>query len=256
MLALADIAGIPVSLTEDGEALQFNLQEVCCNAAKRVKLLEISPALLNKSLRYPEIVYVHHSRVILKADESNWPDVYSYDIIDIPPGLLGIEYIKTHVFYGGSVTGQAACVVHVFSGTLTVMMQRNRPKADIYEFETHVDEALLIMVKTGQKVAIPSGFFYTFVNTTEVPVVFARIVSSEHTADYNLLKRENGLGYYLISKNARLELVSNPRYRTLAKVKKTNLQDLNSRCGYTPDAECPLYDEVKSSPQVFKSMLI
>jgi oxalate decarboxylase/phosphoglucose isomerase-like protein (cupin superfamily) len=255
MLALAEIAGLPVSLADDGEVLQFNLQEVCCNTAKRVKLLDISPSLLNKSLRYPEVVYMHHSRVLLRADESSWPDVYSYDIITIPAGLLGIEYIKTHIFYDAGAEGKAACVVHVFSGTLTIMLQKNKPKLDRFDIETHVEEAMLIMLKQGQKAAIPAGYYYTFVNTTESPVVFARIVANEHTIDYTLLKRENGLAYYLISKNARLELVNNPRYRTLAKVKKVNAAELNTRCSYSPDDQSPLYAEAKLKPQVFKEML-
>ncbi len=256
MLALADIAGLPVSLAEDGEVLQFNLQEVCCNAARRIRLLDISPALLNKSLRYPEIVYIQHSRVLLKEDEVNWPAVYSYDIISIPSGLLGIEYIKTHIFYEAGAQGKAACIIHVFSGVLTIMLQKNKPRTDIYDIETHVEEAILIMVKSGQKAAIPAGFYYTFVNTTESPVVFARIITSEHTIDYDLLKRENGLAYYLISKNARLELVNNPRYRTLAKVKKVNAAELNMRSSYTPDDRLSLYAEAKLRPQVFQTMLI
>lgn len=211
---------------------------------REVKLQDINPVLLNKALRYPEYVYSHHNRLVPNMENCSWPDNCGFDLIAIPVGLLGIEYVKTHVFYAEPERGRVACVVQVFNGNLTVLLQRNKPKKDIFDIDTHVDQMFLVKVKASEKLAIPTGYMYTFINTSSSSVVFSRVIGNEHILDYAKIRRENGLAYYVIAKNARTEMVANPRYRTLAPVKKISLADLNTDCEYIPNSEIGLYDEV------------
>lgn len=253
MLKQLEIAGIPLSLDELTERIFVDESRVSYGKSGNVRLIEISPVLLNKALRYPEVVCTYYTNLRL-SDEPEWPNDFAFDVINIPVGLLGIEYIKTHVFGTDPATGSIACVIQVFSGELTILMQRNRPKQDRFDIDTYVDEVTLVQLGAGEKVAIPSGVLYTFVNAGLVPAVFARIQAADHVVNYQTLSRECGLSYYLISKNARMELVPNPRYRGIAPVKKVKSKDLNTRSNYVPDSGKCLYDEVKSNREVFENL--
>lgn len=244
MVTLLELSGVPIIFDEDQERLRYDEAQMHCRCSQSVRLSDISPTLLNKSLRYPEDVYMHHVDVIPRNQLADWPTTYHYDILSIPVGLLGIEYVKTHVFDTEEGRGSQACVVEVLRGALTVLLQKNFPRKDIFDIETKVSDVMLIKVSTGEKLAIPCGYMYTFVNAEMVPVVFSRVIISEHVLDYQRIKRENGLAYYLIAKNARLETVANPRYRQLAPVKQINISELNDTVNYAPEVGMSLYDEV------------
>ncbi len=256
MVTLAAIAGIPIGLDDDSSEVVYDVEDVVCGSTKRVSLREITPALLNKALRYPEQVYKQHCNMVMREDAERWPQKFNYEIIYLPAGLLGIEYIKTHIFYTDCDQNKAAAVIQVIMGVLTVILQKNKLKRDIYDIELAVDEARIMEVKAGQKVTIPSGYYYTFVNTYETPVVFARVVAEDQLLDYDTLQRVNGLAYYLIAKNARQELVTNPRYRGLVEVKKIRVEDLNAVAGYKSDPQIPLYQEVCNNCMAFEAMLL
>lgn len=244
MVKLVEIVGIPLNFDEEVAKLYYDEQQVQWRGGKStVKLTDLTPALLNKALKYPENVYAKHIGMQLACHDC-WPADYYLDLLTIPVGLLGIEYIKTHVFYTEDCPGMVASVVQVYVGKLVVIMQRNRPKHDRYDIETYVDEVVKIELKSGEKLAIPTGYMYMFVNTGSVPVVVARLIKKEHQIDYGIIRRENGLAYYLIAKNARLEMVPNPRYRNMVPVKKIKLADLNERTGYVPQEDKCLYEEV------------
>jgi len=242
MTVLSQVSGLPISVCDEVEDLLYSDEDVDCGQGVNVSLREIAPSLLNKALLYPELVYKCHRSVRMKTHCEEWPASYQYDVVYLPDGLLGIEYIKTHIFYGQMATSTAS-IIQVFTGQLTIMLQKNRKRQDIYDIETHVEEAMMVDVEPGMKVAIPAGYFYTFVNTGPDPVVFARVVAREHIADYEYLRRENGLAYYIISKNARKEIVVNPRYRTVPDIKQVPAQVLNTTTTYKPQGRNPLYSD-------------
>lgn len=255
MLLLTDVSGLPLHVEEEMDNLRYDQNEVTCSGCREVSLMEIVHSLLNKSLRYPESVYSHHQRMLRVQDTTLWPENFTYDVMYIPAGLLGIEYIKTHIFHMSPNYAPAACVVQVLEGVLTLVLQKNKEKDDPFDIATCVDEARILQLRRGEVAVIPSGYYYTFINTQEVPVIFARVIGVEHIVDYQTLRRENGLAYYLISKNARQELVSNPRYRSTVDVKKMSVADLNSRYSYE-QSDKPLYEQVKSQSHKFSSMLL
>lgn len=257
MVKLVEIVGVPISFDEEVAGLHYDDQQVSWRGgSSTVKLADLTPALLNKSLRYPEVVYAKHLGMELACHHDCWPQDYYLDIMTIPVGLLGIEYIKTHIFHTSECAGVMASVIQVYAGRLTVVMQRNRPKQDRFEIETYVDEVIKADVRPGEKLAIPAGYMYTFVNTGSLPVVFARLTKKEHEIDYRMISRENGMAYYLIAKNARLEMVPNPRYRNMVPVKKVKLADLNDSVCYAPDVEKCLYEEVYADAARFNNIWI
>jgi len=225
MVDLSEVSGLPLKFDE--ETCQIITESgVRFESEKTVSLSEITPILLNKSLRYPEKVYTqYHNLTNEKIGNTN----VSYDLMVMPIGLLGIEFIKTHIFYSNYQEGYYDAMIEVLHGNLTVLIQKNREKQDPYQYETYVDEVGIFTIRKGERLSIPTGYFYTFFNTSITPVVFAKIASCNHCqADYELFKKEKSLAYYLISKNAKVEVVANPRYKIDCQVKFYNSKKLRN----------------------------
>lgn len=197
-----------------GDGIEASEQIVCLN--------EIIPVLLNKYLKYPEIVYKYHPKVkVTKHPEGT---EYSYNMFYIPYGLLGVEFIKTHVYYSPYEEGKYDALIEVHSGTVTVVMQRNGEKEDEWDINTYVEELKVVHLKKGQKMAIPTGVYYGFVNTGLSHAVFSMVTSANHQQiDYESLKRERGLACYVICKNSKVAAVANPKYKIKTKLVAASL---------------------------------
>jgi len=225
MIDLSEVSGLPLKFDEEHCQI-LTTPEVKFESERVVVLSEIIPILLNKSLRYPERVYKQYHN-LTNGKPSN-PSV-SYDILVMPIGLLGIEFMKTHIFYSDHQEGYYDSMIEVLSGNLTILIQKNREKEDSLQFETYVDEVEIFTLRKGERLSIPTGYLYTFFNTGITPVVFAKIASINHEgADYRIFKKEKGLAYYLISKNAKVEVVANPRYKIDCQVKFYNSKKLKT----------------------------
>src|SRR6185369_2815659 len=205
MTDLSVICGLPIKLDEESEAIFYD-DSVVFEKQINVALSEITPILLNKFLRYPETVYRYYSNVSYRPDQRILSKNASYNVIQIPYGLLGVEFVKTHIYYSEFVHNKYDCIIEVIRGELTVLVQKN---SEVDEFDaefdsaTNVEEINIINVTAGEKICIPTGVFYTFVNCTNRNVIFA-IVSGKNSKpiDYSILYRERGLAFYIISKNA------------------------------------------------------
>lgn len=249
---------MPVGFDEENGVFRYDTEKVHCKQTKPVPLANIIPGLLNKSLVYPTYAYwVNHNMHWKTEVEAEYS--LAHDVICIPSGLLGIEYNRSHIYITPEILGKGACIVEVYQGVLTVILQKNKPSDDIFSFEVKVEDAKLLRVKAGEQAIIPSGYFYTFINATERAVIFARVVNKQSALGYEFLKKVNGLAYYLIAKNAREEMVYNPRYYrnevTPIKVKKINAKDLNKNMGYDYD-DSHLYTRVCDRAEELLAVLI
>lgn len=225
MIDLSNISGLPIFFDEETASISYE-DCVNCSVSDDIQLNAIIPTLLNKYLKYPEVVYSHHKN-LAHVNDLDGLNGFTYDIVVIPYGLLGIEYIRTHVYYSNHVEGKYDCIVEILSGELSVVMQKNDDEDDPYAFETQVDHMQLITLKKGERLAIPTGYFYTFVNTSSEPVVFSKVAGADHEpVDYNVIQKERGLAYYVISKNARTEVVPNPKYKINNEIQFVSLDDL------------------------------
>lgn len=211
----------------------------------KISLKNLIPALLNKSLHYPELVYEEHVQVFHEDHRNVANTGISYDVLCLPAGLLGVEFIKSHVFYAPAEepNGTVSTVVEVIFGVLTIIMQKNLAK-DEFEFHTSVQEGLIVKLHKGEKIAIPKGYFYTFINTEETPVLFVRIYRKKGILDYSILKKERGLAYYCIRKNARQEIVHNPIYRNIPQIKELTANAFLDLVDISPQRS--LYTEMMS----------
>lgn len=244
---LAQVAGIPLTIGLDLDEVSFPSDQVKCLSTIKVALKEL--LLLNRSVQHPENVYTIHQGVRYIEDTQAWPEDLNYDLICIPAGLLGIEYMKSHIYFASS--GVISSVVQVISGELTILLQKNKPESAF----PIVEEMCMVNVKAGEKAVIPAHFYYVFVNTGELPTVFARVALRDHVADYQHLNKQNGAAYYLISKNALPQLVANPKYRIRPVVKQISANELNHKAGYILPSHTPLYGDTKAQPTLMRQLM-
>lgn len=244
---LAQFAGFPLNIGLDLDEVSFPLEEVNCLSTVKVALTDL--LLLNRSVQHPKNVYTIYQGVKHVDDQHNWPEDLNYDLVCIPAGLLGIEYMKSHIYHASA--GVISSVIQVISGEATILMQKNKPNSAF----TMVEEVVMATVKAGEKAVIPADYYYVFVNTGEEPVVFARVAQRDHIADYQHLTKQNGAAYFLISKNALPQLVANPKYRIRPVVKQLSASELNRKAGYILPAHTPLYGDTKAQPTLMRQLM-
>ncbi len=244
MLNFLDLCSLDIHYDLESNAILVG-EHIKYNQFQKIRLRNLSPVLLNKSLTYPEDVYEEYNGVFDDKDSMAAQGMMSYDLINLPAGLLGIEYIKTHVYFdlNTSEDKKISSIVEVLYGSLTVLLQKNKPQ-NTFEICNRVDEAYLAHINQGEKFVIPNGFYYTFINSSESPVIFSRAYSNYSIADYQALKKERGLAYYCIRKNGRQEIVLNPLYRNTPPIKEVDCEC--SLMGCQVDVKRSLYEQVRN----------
>lgn len=217
MLDLQNICELPIQF--DTETGKFVLDEsLNCDNDRDVRLTEIIPILLNKYLKYPEIVYTRKKNILKKGDKAGAH--VSFDLLSLPAGLLGIEFSKTHIYSSTESEGKYAAAIQVLSGEMYAIIQKNKPHEDQFQMDTFVDDFMILNLKKGNKLLIPSGYYYKFINTGNSTLILSKLSSDNNKPlNYELLRREKGLACYVISKNAKVETVANPKYKVPARLK-------------------------------------
>jgi Glucose-6-phosphate isomerase (GPI) len=227
MIDLQSNSGLPLLFDDINEKFRYG-EGVIFDSLQRVPLSSMIPGLLNKALKYPETVYLEHKNIRHQQDDEIFRSTgMHFDIVMLPSGLMGVEFIRSHIFYAESkekdVQGVSE-IIESLSGNLTILLQRNEPKGE-WDFDTRVSEGLVVKLKEGEKMVIPTGYYYTFINTRIHPVVFSRFYSEKCACDYSRFQKEQGLAYFAIRKNAKQEIVLNPRYREIPKIEKRTAEE-------------------------------
>lgn len=248
MLNFLDLCSLDIHYDLESNAILYG-EHIKYTQFQKVGLKNLAPVLLNKSLTYPVEVYEEYIGVFHESDQAEAQVGLSYDLINLPAGLLGIEFIKTHVYYAPEKTDSdnISSIVEVLHGSLTILVQRNMCK-DQYDCYSRVNDGYLVKLNKGEKFVIPDGYYYTFINTSEDPVVFSRAYRKNCVADYNQLKKERGLAYYCIRKNGREEIVMNPLYRGTPQIKVVNCE--HCLIDHSLDTKRSLYDQIRNQIQI------
>lgn len=251
MVNLLDNCNLTINLDTKSDTLILS-EDVISKQSQTISLFSLLPILLNKSLSYPKQVYNEYNTLYHNEDKFLSTLGISFDLIYLPAGLLGIEYIKTHVYYTPETdtVGSYTTIIEVLYGKLTIILQKNQISED---FDTSVQEGYVIKISKGEKCAIPRGYFFTFINTGEIPVIFTKINKDTTHIDYTLLRREGGLAYYCIRKNARAEIVLNPRYKSIPTIKKIKPDYFLS--GLNFNWTSPLYEILKEEEEILSEVL-
>lgn len=252
MINLRDTSSLSVTFDNRDNAIFFP-EHISSSRIERVKLEELKPILLNRTLVYPDKVYTEYHDVSSNDDQQVYEKFgIHYNMVVLPTGLLGVEFTKSHIYAADSQSKNVTCVVEVIKGGATVLMQKIKPKED-YEIETTVEDIIIVKVKTGEKLPIPSGYQYSFINTRNHPLILSRVYLTDGRIDYRTIRREQGLSYYVIRKNARQEYVKNPRYRETPKLRSIKCDTYNRKYKISPVK--PLYLQIIEDMKKFRDLL-
>jgi oxalate decarboxylase/phosphoglucose isomerase-like protein (cupin superfamily) len=230
--------------------------DVVIGNTETIPLDDVRATLLNKTIRYPDYVYIEYRRMFSKNDEKKFNENnLKHNLLIIPPNLLGIEFAKTHCYTSPhKEESHMACILECVYGVMTVVLQARKPRV-IAEDPAEVFEVGILKAKRGEKVVIPSGYDFTIVNTRSQVSVISKIFMCDYRLDYRTIQKEQGLAYYVIRKNARQENVINPKYRFVPKLnKKVKPADLMKK--YKIDQKTSLYQQALKNPKKFTSLLI
>jgi oxalate decarboxylase/phosphoglucose isomerase-like protein (cupin superfamily) len=254
MLDLSTYLGIPLMYDNRKDKL-LPSSEVVIGETCVIPLEDVRATLLNKTIKYPDYVYVEYRRMFHKDHEKKFMEHnLKHNLLIIPPNLLGIEFAKTHCYTSPhKVDNSMAVVLECVYGVMTVVLQTRKPRENL-EDPAEVFEVGILKAKRGEKVVIPSGYDFTIVNTRSQVSVISKVFSCDYRLDYRTIQKEQGLAYYVIRKNARQENVINPKYRYVPKLnKKVKPADLMKK--YKIDHKTSLYEQVLKNPKKFVSLL-
>lgn len=192
------------SMILDGSEL--DLMDLTCTRSGTVNIGDMENQLLNQELQYPEEFY---SRYLgLDNDDILSSKKIKYNLTVIPGNLAGIEYVKTK----SKRVPRYAKILEVAHGSGTVIMQSiSGSKGDV----------IITKMKRDQKLIVPGGYSMAFINTRQSTAVVSEIYYSE-ARNQTSLDDMRGLSYYVIRKNAKQEIVQNPKYRMAPDYRKVD----------------------------------
>jgi len=253
MINLQDTSGLPLLLNTQDNSLQ-PAGEITFDKRDRIKLENLKPVLLNKTLRYPIDIYSEYGDICIPDDQKCFKkSKLHYSIILLPPGLLGIEYNKTHIFSPDQDQNDISVIVDIIYGKGSILIQRVKEKGE-YDFDTEVDFVAHSKIRKGNRVVVPQNYMYTFINPSNYPLIIARLYEDDGKIDYRSMRKEHGMSYYLIRKNARQEIVRNPHYKEVPPLKKFHKKKYLRK--YSCSSKKPIYTQFMKKPKKFCKLLV
>ena len=232
MLALDKSTGLPLVLREDF-SLEFGsglspVDPVAVDFSKlRVDLRNQSVSAARRAL------YWIYRGAVLEADQEKMGRAgLRYDLLVMPPGKLGEEFVKTKGHYNSLKAGTDVSypqLLEISHGEAFLILQR--PSAD----PARLLELYLFSVGRGDKVIVPPGFGAVVVNPGKEVLVcssWQAAVNEESAEAYEVL---GGAGYY-VAESSRLsregdtkkdfEFAPNLNYKLLPKLQEAGVREL------------------------------
>lgn len=228
-----------LALTYDSGKLISHEGSVDTGSREVVPIDEVRPQLLNPELSCPVVFYYVFGRIDRKSILKR--KLLRFDMYVIPPNLAGIEYVKTK----GMRTASYPILIEVVHGYLTLILQIDREDEDGYP----ITRSSVIKMKRGEKYVIPPDSGFVFVNTRRATTAVSMIRSSKGLLQ-SVFDDMRGGAHYVIRKNARQEVVQNPSYREVKRVKACKPEDLYKHFGLT--VKTPIFKQILRKYDRFK----
>jgi oxalate decarboxylase/phosphoglucose isomerase-like protein (cupin superfamily) len=210
-------SGLPLYF--NGEEIQSDEFFSC--ATSTITLDDIRPQLLNQELDCPDIFYLKY-KDIDNANDYFKNQGLRVNLYLIKPNLAGIEFVKTKA---------TKCASHprlfeIIYGGGNVLLQKyvGPDENKIYR----------VQVKKGSKFFIPPGYSICLVNTRQASTLIAVEISSRDARTRVVLEDKRGMSYYIIRKNAKVEIVKNPAYKMVDEIKELSFETLIEEKRITP----------------------
>ncbi len=190
--------GLPIFFNDD---MTIDINGLVYTDLKTFYLEDLRSQLLNPNLKGDLRIYS-----LLESIDNN--DIYkrkniSVSLITVYPVIVGIEYAKTH----GFMFNANPILLDIAYGRGRVILQKVKSR-----FE---NEIIVSPLSKGKKIIIPPGYSFKVVNTGKSPLLVVEIGSANRTRSLSHLDEMQGMGYYIIRKNCKHEIVRNPNYRII-----------------------------------------
>ena len=168
----------------------------------------------------------------------------TFGLVLLPPGKIGVEYIKTHGHYHsympGSQIGYPEVYTH-YSGSLYLLMQRRASQQD-----TRLDDCVLYKMIPGQSIMIPPGYAHILINPSGEAGLMAGLYSRNSVHDYAPIDQMRGAAYYLTEQDGELAVLPNPAYPASPALRE--ITQLDGSAFTPPDADHPLWKSFVTNP--------
>ena len=195
-----------------------------------VKIDDMRSQLLNPDLSCPVIFYSIYTGIDRKSllKRKN----LSFDVYIVPQNLAGIEYVKTR----GMRVGNFPILLEVIHGYITIILQTSEIDVDLGGIRS-----MIVKLKKGEKYVIPPQNDFVLVNTRQSTAAVAMMRSTKGRI-LDVFDETRGGANYIIRKNARQEIVQNPYYRLVTRVRSCKPENLYKYFGLT--AKTPIFKQI------------
>ena len=212
--------------TSSGLPLYFNGEEIQSEdfssaSISTVYLEDIRPQLLNQDLDCPESFYTKY-KDIDDSKESIKKQNLRVNIYLMKPNLAGIEFVKSKATRCSSYPR----LFEIIYGGGNILLQKY--------ISPRENRIYRLQVKKGSKFIIPPGYSICIVNTRQASTLIALEISGRESRSRVVLEDKRGMSYYIIRKNAKVEVVRNPAYRIVDTVGKLDMDKILDEIGITP----------------------
>lgn len=160
-----------------------------------------------------------------------------YDLIIAYPGKVGREFVKTS---GHEHIGPYPEIYEVLHGTALFVMQKGTGD--------NLEHFAALRAGVGDKILVPPGYAHATVNIGAAPLVFADLVMDACKNEYGVVKRNHGMGYYVLDDADNPVFEKNPNYRDHPPVKRLSPSE-RPELGLTRSET--VYDVLVTRPDTF-----
>jgi len=230
---LQSSSGLPLYF--NGEEIQSG--EFAQSSSSTIELNNIRPQLLNQDLDCPEIFYTKY-KDIDKPEEYFKKKNIRINIYMIKPNLAGIEYVKTKATKCKSYPR----LFEIVYGGGNVLLQKY--------IGPNENRVYRLQIKKGSKFIVPPGYAVCLINTRQTSTLISIEISTRDARSRVVLEEKRGMSYYIIRKNAKVEVVRNPAYKIVDKVEKLDMEKILEEKRITP--KIPLIKQLERKSERYK----
>ena len=232
---LKSSSGLPLYF--NGEEIQS--EEFSPSSSSAVSLEDIKPQLLNQNLDCPENFYIKYKDIDNNKEYFKKRNL-RVNIYLMKPNLAGIEFVKSKATRCSSYPR----LFEIIYGGGNILLQKyvNPTENKVYRLQ----------VKKGSKFIIPPGYSICLINTRQASTLIALEITNRDVRTRVVLEDKRGMSYYIIRKNAKVEIVRNPAYKIVNKVGKVDMDKLIEEKGITPKRN--LIKQIEKNSERFEWM--
>ncbi len=221
-----------MGITQVGNSVEF--RDIKYSRMKKSLFQDIRAQLLNDTLNNITLSFTKYYNLdidgVLKSKN------IKLNLIVIPPDVAGIEYIKTP----GITCSKYNKIIEIIQGSGIIIIQKF--------LNVNNQDIIISNVQISEKVIIPAGYHYSLINNKPSVLIALEFMHSK-TQNKSNLDSMKGMSYYIIKKNAKKEVVKNPKYKIVCKFKKIDWKNYYKKYNMSP--KTPIFRQLIRKPEKF-----